>query len=74
MWSVKDWIDRKWMRMYSGPSLAAMRMPAAVKGTGELVAAAAGPSAVATLQAATMRCCGCASKVGIVFKLQYYFA
>ena len=66
MWPIKDWIDRKWMTMY-GAGLAAMQMPAKQPDPAQLawtVAASAGPAAVATLAASSMRCTGCASKVG----------
>ncbi len=48
LWIVKDWIDRRWMVMYSRPERMRMKRPAAV------------PLPDAT----EMRCGGCAAKVG----------
>jgi selenide, water dikinase len=49
LWTVKDWIDRRWMRMYQDTDRMAVRMVQPVA-----PAAAAEP----------MRCGGCAAKVG----------
>jgi len=68
LWSLKDWIDHKWMSRY-GAGLAdmqqQMRPPAAARAAAEqrAAAAAAGDGAAGVLAAATMRCAGCASKV-----------
>jgi selenide,water dikinase len=52
LWSVKDWIDRRWMRMYRDTDRMIARM-------------ARKPAAVASSAAAEeMRCGGCAAKVG----------
>jgi selenide,water dikinase len=48
LWTVKDWIDRRWMDMYRRPERMRMKRPAAT------------PLA----DAADMRCGGCAAKVG----------
>jgi selenide,water dikinase len=48
LWTVKDWIDRRWMDMYRLPERMRMKRPAATP-----------PS-----DAAEMRCGGCAAKVG----------
>jgi selenide, water dikinase len=48
LWTVKDWIDRRWMDMYRRPER--MRMKA--------------PAATALPDAADMRCGGCAAKIG----------
>jgi selenide, water dikinase len=53
VWRVKDWIDRRWMRMYQDADRMAARMaarpPAAAARGGEVAA---------------MRCGGCAAKIG----------
>jgi selenide,water dikinase len=51
VWTLKDWIDRRWMRMYQDAGVMMARMHAAAA-----VAPAAGP--------ADMRCGGCGSKIG----------
>jgi selenide, water dikinase len=48
LWTVKDWIDRRWMHMYRHPERMRMKMPAVQ------------PLPDAT----DMRCGGCAAKVG----------
>jgi selenide, water dikinase len=48
LWTVKDWIDRRWMEMYRRPERMRMRRPAATPPP----------------DAADMRCGGCAAKVG----------
>lgn len=73
LWSLKDWIDHRWMAMY-GPQLAAMadsmHTPSAAETARQqqAAAAAAGGGAAGVVAAAAMRCAGCASKVG---KLQF---
>lgn len=68
LWSLKDWIDHKWMAMY-GPQLAnmadTMRPAAAAQRQKQQQAAAdaAGDLATGVVAAAAMRCAGCASKV-----------
>jgi selenide,water dikinase len=68
LWALKDWIDRKWMHVYTAglPDMAAMHAHGAGKdaATTNLVAAAAGPAALAALAAQPMRCGGCGAKVG----------
>eukprot|EP00937_MAST-01D_sp_MAST-1D-sp2_P000208 g208.t1 len=59
VWRAKDWIDRKWMRMYQ--QLPQMSEPEVAAGA---VARASGESTLAVLRAAPMRCGGCGSKVG----------
>jgi len=66
VWPIKDWIDRKWMTMY-GAGLTNMKAPGRQpdpQQTARRVAASGGSAAVATLTASSMRCSGCASKVG----------
>jgi len=66
VWPIKDWIDRKWMTMY-GAGLTDMKAPGRQPDpaqTARLVALSSGPAALATLTASSMRCSGCASKVG----------
>jgi selenide, water dikinase len=48
LWTVKDWIDRRWMDMYRRPERMRMKMPVATP----------------LPDAAAMRCGGCAAKVG----------
>jgi selenide, water dikinase len=48
LWTVKDWIDRRWMDMYRRPERMRMKMPAATP----------------PRDAVAMRCGGCAAKVG----------
>ena len=48
LWTVKDWIDRRWMDMYRRPERMRMKRPAAAP----------------LPDAADMRCGGCAAKVG----------
>ena len=48
LWTVKDWIDRRWMDMYRRPERMRMKLPAAA------------PSP----HVADMRCGGCAAKIG----------
>ncbi len=48
LWTVKDWIDRRWMGMYRHPERMRMKRPAATP----------------LPDAADMRCGGCAAKVG----------
>eukprot|EP00891_Asterochloris_glomerata_P005153 jgi/Astpho2/5153/Aster-06363 len=80
LWTVKDWIDRGWMRKYGddlpfmsdGPAEAGAQRsrgmkppdPAAMARMSQAVAAASGPQALAALSAAKMRCGGCGGKVG----------
>ncbi|GAQ81019.1 selenide, water dikinase [Klebsormidium nitens] len=59
LWPIKDWIDRRWMALYS--HLPPMALPAPSPSE---VASAAGPAAVAAVGAARMRCGGCGAKVG----------
>ena len=67
MWLVKDYIDRKFMSMYSsGLDHMADQMAKTGKPAATLepaVAAAAGPEALAAVSAAKMRCGGCGGKV-----------
>lgn len=79
LWTVKDWIDRGWMRKYGddlpfmsdGPAEAGAQRsrgmkppdPAAMARMSQAVAAASGPQALAALSAAKMRCGGCGGKV-----------
>ena len=65
---MKDYIDRKFMSMYStGLDAMADKMAASAKPSSEVqeqgIAAAAGPEALAALSAAKMRCGGCGGKV-----------
>lgn len=68
LWSLKDWIDHKWMAMY-GPQLAdmadRMQPPSAAQRQQQQQAAAdaAGSAAAGVVASAVMRCAGCASKV-----------
>jgi selenide,water dikinase len=48
LWTVKDWIDRRWMDMYRRPERMRMKRPAATP----------------LPNASDMRCGGCAAKVG----------
>jgi hypothetical protein len=70
LWSLKDWIDHKWMAMY-GPQLAdmadKMRAPSAAQRNRQQQAAAdvAGSAAADVVASAVMRCAGCASKVDL---------
>ncbi len=48
LWTVKDWIDRRWMEMYRRPERMRMKRPVATP----------------LPDAADMRCGGCAAKVG----------
>jgi selenide,water dikinase len=48
LWTIKDWIDRRWMDMYRRPERMLMKVPAAVS----------------LPDAADMRCGGCAAKIG----------
>ncbi|KAA6421181.1 MAG: water dikinase [Trebouxia sp. A1-2] len=69
LWPVKDYIDRKFMSMYStGLDQMEAKMAASAKPTSKAkeqgVAAAAGPEALAAVSAAKMRCGGCGGKVG----------
>ena len=59
VWRVKDWIDRKWLRMYK--ELPRMAEPEVRAGA---VARADGADTLAVLAKAPMRCGGCGSKVG----------
>lgn len=68
MWPVKDYIDRKFMSMYStGLDAMADKMMTnprpSSKAEEQGVAAAAGPDALVALSAARMRCGGCGGKV-----------
>ena len=60
VWQLKDWIDRKWMAGYTHD------LPVMAESPPEpsAVAASAGPSALAALAHASMRCGGCGAKVG----------
>ena len=65
---MKDYIDRKFMSMYStGLDQMEAKMAASAKPTSkakeQAVAAAAGPEALAAVSAAKMRCGGCGGKV-----------
>ena len=68
LWNVKDYIDRKFMSMYSSgldqmaDQMAKSGKPA-VPQLEAAVAAAAGPAALAAVSAAKMRCGGCGGKV-----------
>jgi len=48
LWTIKDWIDRRWMYMYRSPARMRMKMPTAAPLRG----------------AVDMRCGGCAAKIG----------
>lgn len=67
LWPVKDYIDRKFMSMYSSgldhmaDQMAKSGKPAAA--VEPAVATAAGPEALAAVSAAKMRCGGCGGKV-----------
>ena len=71
LWTIKDWIDRKWMAMYgSGLRDMAMAKPqGSSKDEAAAVAAAVGAQAVAALAGADMRCARCASQVCITILL-----
>ena len=68
MWPVKDYIDRKFMSMYStqldamADKMMSNPRPSS-KAEEQGVAAAAGPDALVALSAAKMRCGGCGGKV-----------
>ena len=76
LWALKDWIDRKWLHVYKDglPDMSAMHGGSGKEGGGSaagakaanknLVAASAGPEALAALAAQPMRCGGCGAKVG----------
>ena len=69
LWPVKDYIDRKFMSMYSSrlDAMADKMMTTprpSSKAEEQGVAAAAGPEALAAVSAAKMRCGGCGGKVG----------
>jgi len=55
LWTVKDWIDRRWMRMYQDVDAMAARMSARSS-------AAIASGDTATIEA--LRCGGCAAKIG----------
>lgn len=68
LWPVKDYIDKKFMSMYStGLDAMADKMMThprpSSKAEEQGVAAAAGPEALAAVSAAKMRCGGCGGKV-----------
>jgi selenide, water dikinase len=52
LWTLKDWIDRRWMRMYQDVDRMVARM------------ATRAPAAATSATAEDMRCGGCAAKVG----------
>jgi len=76
LWALKDWIDRKWLHVYKDglPDMSAMHGGGDSASGGaasggkaaekNLVAASAGPEALAALAAQPMRCGGCGAKVG----------
>lgn len=70
LWPVKDYIDRKFMSMYSSgldqmaEQMARTGKPAAA--SEPAVATAAGPEALAAISAAKMRCGGCGGKVTVL--------
>ncbi|KAL3145556.1 hypothetical protein ABBQ32_003381 [Trebouxia sp. C0010 RCD-2024] len=70
LWPVKDYIDRKFMSMYStgldamADKMMTTKSTASSKAEEQGVAAAAGPEALAAVSAAKMRCGGCGGKVG----------
>jgi selenide, water dikinase len=51
LWALKDWIDRRWMRMYQDVDAMVARM-------------AARPSTAESIAIDDMRCGGCAAKIG----------
>ncbi|MDP1908917.1 MAG: FAD-dependent oxidoreductase, partial [Hyphomicrobium sp.] len=53
VWTIKDWIDRRWMRMYQDVDAMIARMPAQ---------SAVGSADTASID--EMRCGGCAAKIG----------
>lgn len=53
LWTLKDWIDRRWMRMYQDVDRLLARMPART-----------GTAAAIKHESVEMRCGGCAAKVG----------
>ncbi|HEY2531377.1 MAG TPA: selenide, water dikinase SelD [Xanthobacteraceae bacterium] len=58
LWTLKDWIDRRFMRKYSAlPSMASVEAPT-------LAAGVANAAALQEISAAAMRCGGCGAKVG----------
>lgn len=68
LFTVKDWIDSKWMAKYGEdlPEMGGMAMQGGQSkqvSAGSEVAAAAGQEAVDLLASAQMRCGGCGSKV-----------
>jgi len=52
VWTLKDWIDRRWMRMYQDTGAMTARMRAALRGN------------VSAERIEDMRCGGCGSKIG----------
>lgn len=60
LWTLKDFIDRRWMSLY-GHDLPIMEEP---KPEGNPLARAAGKNALDVLAHASMRCGGCGAKVG----------
>lgn len=62
LWSLKDWIDKKWMSGYTS-GLPTMKSVMQHSGLSP-VALAAGPDIAEELCHAKMRCGGCGSKVG----------
>lgn len=69
---MKDYIDRKFMSMYStgldamADKMMTTKSTASSKAEEQGVAAAAGPEALAAVSAAKMRCGGCGGKVSHV--------
>lgn len=58
LWTIKDWIDRRFMRKYGDlPEMAGDNQP-------ELAAGVADADAIRELSAIAMRCGGCGAKVG----------
>ena len=58
VWTLKDWIDRRWMRKYT--ELPEMEIDDEV----EIARGLAGPEALQEISAIAMRCGGCGAKVG----------
>jgi len=58
LWTVKDWIDRKFMRMFN----VLPDMP--IEATPQLASGIADASAIKELSSLAMRCGGCGAKVG----------
>ncbi len=61
LWTLKDWIDTNWMRVYTD---GLPEMGGAAGAAPSAVAADVGQSALDALSHASMRCGGCGAKVG----------